>query len=127
MYFSTILKTLSLLATLTTALPTTEAPTPVKRATYGSVVDAVDAKPATVSTSPGTLPNRNAGAAADFVIGGNWSTPVAGSLGGDYLMYFSGQYVSLKGTGYFQVRWEVRSLPLSSPIPSIDREKGSIF
>jgi hypothetical protein len=104
MHFSAILKTLSLLAALTTALPTTEAPTPVKRATYGSVVDAVDAKPATVSTFPGTLPNRNAGAAADFVIGGNWSTPVAGSLGGDYLMYFNGQYVSLKGTGYFQVR-----------------------
>jgi hypothetical protein len=118
MHFTTILKTLSLLATLTTALPTTEAPTPVKRATYGSVVDAVDAKPATVSTSPGTLPNRNAGAAANFVIGGNWSTPVAGSLGGDYLMYFSGQYVSLKGTGYFQVRWEVSPSPSHPLFPA---------
>jgi hypothetical protein len=54
---------------------------------------------------------------------------VAGSLGGDYLMYFSGQYVSLKGTGYFQVRWEVSSLfscPLF-PIPSINREKVAYF
>jgi len=34
MRFSTILKTLSFLATLSTALPTSEGPTPLKRATY---------------------------------------------------------------------------------------------
>lgn len=58
-------------------------------ATYGSIVDAVDAvdaEPATATISLRTLPNHNNGAADSFEVGGNWSTPVSSSVGGDYVM-----------------------------------------
>ena len=130
MKFSHTIKAFALFANVASAVPTSASiPLAARAGIYGSVVDAVDSPPATVSTAPGTLPNRNGGAAASFQVGGNYSAPCSGCLSGDYLLvcswtqtdlsptwkfnsniplqFYSEQYVSLSGTGYFQVRWEV--------------------
>src|ERR1700709_214349 len=76
----------SLITGIAYTIPTESPSKVVGRATYGSVVDTTDSKPATTSTAPGTLPNRNNGAAPAFTVGGNWSAPFPGSLGGDNLL-----------------------------------------
>jgi hypothetical protein len=74
------------LASTACAIPT-EVPSPaVERPVYGSVVDTTHFKPATTSTPPGTLLNRNAGVAPTFTAGGNWSETFSGSLGGNHLL-----------------------------------------
>ncbi|KAH7250838.1 hypothetical protein B0J15DRAFT_496949 [Fusarium solani] len=73
---------------------------------YGSNVDTADGLPA-VSQVPGPLADRNDNKPADFKVTGNWIAPFHGSIGGDYIMMWTGSNVTLSGLGYFKVRWEV--------------------
>ncbi|WP_432877498.1 hypothetical protein ACQPYH_28845 [Kribbella sp. CA-245084] len=52
------------------------------------------------------LRERPAGAPV-AAVGGNWSAPCSGCIGGKWLLFYSNQSVTLSGKGYFQVRWEV--------------------
>lgn len=87
-------------------LTTSDAPADaaVHHYVYGQTVDQVD----TVGTAPGSpppmLPVRPQGT---LTFGGNYSQPCSGCLSGDYLMFFQGQDVTITGTGYFSVAWEV--------------------
>ena len=71
---------------------------------YGQTVDAVDAAPDRMS-KPGALPKRPE--TVPITGTGNYSQPFKGSLGGKYLMFWSGQNVTITGTGYFRVRYEI--------------------
>jgi hypothetical protein len=79
------------------------ATTTVQRAAaYGSTVDAVDAAPPKLQ-KPGSLPLRPAGtpitATGSFV-------PTAGNPN-KYIMNFNGNYLTLRGQGYFRIRWQI--------------------
>jgi RNA polymerase sigma factor (sigma-70 family) len=83
--------------------PSTVATTVVQRAAaYGSTVDAVDAAPPKLQ-NPGALPRRPAGtqitATGSFV-------PTAGDPN-KYIMNFNGDYLTLRGQGYFRIRWQI--------------------
>ncbi len=79
-------------------------PTPTSTAPfYGQTVDQVDTVPA-VTTFPGTLPKRADGT---VTVTGKYEAPFVGSLGGKYLMFYNGDYTTITGTGYIQIRWEV--------------------
>lgn len=96
----------------TTAAPTTAQPsttvqpstTTASGARYGSVVDAIDAAPP-VNQKPAPLPRRPE--TAPITVTGKWTAPWPGSIGGTWLMFWQGDYVTITGTGYFTVRWEV--------------------
>ncbi|MFF3500481.1 sigma-70 family RNA polymerase sigma factor [Streptomyces sp. NPDC003247] len=88
---------------------TGQSPTPSAKATatgpvYGQTVDTVDTVPAP-DTLPGTLPKRPE--TDPVTVTGSYSEPFKGSLGGQYLMFYSGQYTTITGKGYFAVRYEI--------------------
>ena len=58
---------------------------------------------------------------------GDWVTPFPGSLAGTWLLFYRGNNVTLTGTGYFVVRWEVewwRGLGLIA-MPTFTVQNGS--
>ncbi|MEZ0110563.1 RNA polymerase sigma factor (sigma-70 family) [Catenulispora sp. EB89] len=71
---------------------------------YGQTVDTVDAAPDRLA-KPGPLPRRPE--TVPITATGNYSQPFKGSLGGTYLMFWNGQSVTITGTGYFRVRYEI--------------------
>lgn len=75
-------------------------PSPV----YGQTVDTVDT-PGDRYAKPGPLPKRPE--TVPITGTGNYSQPFKGSLGGTYLMFWRGQNVTITGTGYFRVRYEI--------------------
>lgn len=71
---------------------------------YGQTVDTADAAPGPDS-KPGPLPQRPE--TVPITATGDYSQPFKGSLGGKYLMFYRGQYVTITGEGYFRVRYEI--------------------
>ncbi|TDT97489.1 RNA polymerase sigma factor (sigma-70 family) [Streptomyces sp. 846.5] len=70
---------------------------------YGQTVDRTDSAPP-AGRFPAALPVRPAGTVS---VTGNYTAPFKGALGGDYLMLFNTQKITISGRGYFSVRWEV--------------------
>ena len=69
-------------------------------AVYGSVVDGIDAAPG-VFTRPAALPVRPEGQPVGI------TGTYAQLHGGQYVMQFAGNYLTLTGQGYFRVRWQL--------------------
>jgi RNA polymerase sigma factor (sigma-70 family) len=94
-------------ATLTPspALPATPSslPTPAQQSlAYGSTVDEVDAAPSKLQM-PRALPVRAAGASISAT--GTY-TPTTGNPN-KYVMNHNGDYLTLRGQGYFRIRWQI--------------------
>jgi RNA polymerase sigma factor (sigma-70 family) len=111
------------------ATPTNTAPsTPQSPAgpVYGQTVDAVDTPPGRL-TKPGPLPTRPE--TTPITATGNYSQPFKGSLGGKYLMFWSGQNVTITGTGYFCVRYEIAWFNRVGPMvmPTWTGLQGKLF
>ncbi|GAA4627421.1 hypothetical protein GCM10023196_039550 [Actinoallomurus vinaceus] len=96
------------------------------RPVYGSNVDTVDRAPAK-NASPGRLPVRAEG--RPLVFSGKWEQPFRGSLGGRYLMFYRDDHLTIRGRGYFQVRWEIAyfNRPGMLVMPTWTGLKGKIF
>ncbi|WP_084719240.1 LAETG motif-containing sortase-dependent surface protein [Streptacidiphilus carbonis] len=54
----------------------------------------------------GQVPHR-AEATAVYAVSGHWVAPVKGYLGGQWLLFHRGDTVTLRGKGYFVLRWEI--------------------
>jgi hypothetical protein len=95
-------------ATLTpssSALPATPSslPPPAEQPlAYGSTVDEVDAAPSMLQ-KPRALPVRAAGASISAT--GTY-TPTTGNPN-KYVMNHNGDYLTLRGQGYFRIRWQI--------------------
>jgi hypothetical protein len=96
------------------------------RPVYGSTVDAVDRAPAK-DAPPGRLPVRAEG--RPLVIAGKYEQPFRGSLGGKYLMFYRDDHLTIRGRGYFQVRWEIGYFNRTGVLvmPTWTGLKGRIF
>lgn len=71
---------------------------------YGQTVDTVDTAPA-LDVRPLPLPKRPE--LTPLTGTGKYSHPFKGSLGGKYLMFWQGDYITITGKGYFSVRYEI--------------------
>lgn len=93
---------------------------------YGQTVDTVDAAPDRLA-KPGPLPQRPE--TVPITATGNYSQPFKGSLGGKYLMFWSGQNVTITGTGYFCVRYEIAWFNRVGPMvmPAWTGLQGKLF
>jgi hypothetical protein len=89
-----------------TATPTAT-PSPTAAATSApTAAKTVIATPAAaVSSPPSVLKTRPEG--TTITATGKYSNPFVGSLGGKWLLFWNGDYLTITGQGYFQVRWEV--------------------
>lgn len=58
-----------------------------------------------VSVPPLSLKHRAEG--TPITASGKYEDPFHGSLGGKWLMFYRGDYLTLTGQGYFLIRWEV--------------------
>lgn len=94
---------------------------------YGQTVDTADAAPADRFAKPGPLPKRPG--TVPITATGSYSQPFKGSLGGTYLMFWSGQYVTITGTGYFRVRYEIAWFNRVGPMvmPTWTGLRGKLF
>ncbi|WP_228563919.1 sigma-70 family RNA polymerase sigma factor [Catenulispora rubra] len=93
---------------------------------YGHTVDTADAAPNRLA-KPGPLPRRPE--TAPITATGNYSQPFKGSLGGKYLMFWNGQNVTVTGTGYFYVRYEIAWFNRVGPMvmPTWTGLQGKLF
>lgn len=93
---------------------------------YGQTVDTVDTAPDRFA-KPGPLPKRPE--AVPITATGNYSQPFKGSLGGKYLMFWNGQSVTITGTGYFCVRYEIAWFNRVGPMvmPTWTGLQGKLF
>ena len=89
-------------------------------------MDAVDTAPGRL-TKPGPLPKRPE--TGPITATGNYSQPFKGSLGGKYLMFWSGQNVTITGTGYFRIRYEIAWFDRVGPMamPTWTGLQGKVF
>jgi hypothetical protein len=83
-----------------TTAPTTSAFTPASL--YGSVVDSAESAPSKLQ-EPGVLPARPAG--TPLAVTGLYEAPKNNTV--IYQLNHRGDYLTLRGEGYFRVRWQI--------------------